>query len=52
MGDTLHVAPTGVKFGAEEGTTGVKFGAEEGTKVPSSAPNFTPVGATIMVQDP
>jgi len=25
---------------------GVKFGTEEGTSVPSSVPNFTPIGAT------
>jgi len=25
---------------------GVKFGVEEGTSVPSSTPNFTPIGAT------
>ena len=30
-----HDAPMGVKFGTEEGT------------VPSSMPNFTPIGATI-----
>ena len=32
---TLVVAPMGVKFGTEEGP-----------KVPSSMPNFTPIGAT------
>jgi len=29
--------------------TKVKFGMEEGTFVPSSMPNFTPIGATIRV---
>ena len=36
-----HVAPMGVKFGVEEGTFGLK--------VPSSTPNFTPIGATTKV---
>jgi len=36
-----HVAPIGVKFGTEEGTL-----------VPSSVPNFTPIGATVRVKDP
>jgi len=35
---TLVVAPMGVKFGTEEGTVG--------PSVPSSVPNFTPIGAT------
>jgi len=34
----LVVAPMGVKYGVEEGTFG--------PKVPSSTPNFTPIGAT------
>ena len=55
----FHVAPIGVKFGMKEGT----FGVEDGTKgpllhrnlawrrgpVPSSMPNFTPIGATTRV---
>jgi len=31
---------------------GVKFGMEEGEKVPSFTPNFTPIGATVRVEDP
>jgi len=41
--------------GATRCTDGVKFGMEEGTfgpSVPSSVPNFTPVGATTRVLDP
>jgi len=33
-----HIAPMGVKFGARRGP-----------KFPSSAPNFTPIGATVRV---
>jgi len=35
-----HVASMGVKFGSEEGTA---------PSVPSSVPNFTPIGATTRV---
>jgi len=47
-----HVAPIGMKVGMKEG-----FGMKEGTMpnlvwrrgLPSSMPNFTPIGATIRV---
>ena len=35
--------------GATRRTDGVKFGTEERTLVPSSVPNFTPIGATTRV---
>ena len=38
-----HVAPMGVQFGTEEGTKGPH------PLVPSSMPNFTPIGATTRV---
>ena len=41
-----HVAPMGVKFGTEEGTFGI---LRMLPKVPSSVPNFTPIGATTRV---
>jgi len=39
-----HVPPMGVKFDME----GIEIGWR-GTKVPSSMPNFTPIGGTIRV---
>jgi len=39
----------GVKFGMEEGEV---FSWWRGPLVPSSVPNFTPIGAAIRVYDP
>ena len=44
-----QISVKNVSFGAPTLTVapiGVKFGMEEGTKVPSSMPNFTPIGVT------
>ena len=38
--------------GATRCTDGGKFGVRRGPTIPSSTPNFTPIGATIRVKDP
>jgi len=53
-GETMHQTPIGLEVQERaQGpliTMGVKFGTEEGTKeVPSSVPNFTPIGAMTRV---
>ena len=45
-----HVALMGVKFGTEEGTEGPLLRVRGPLlRVPSSVPNFTPIGATTRV---